>query len=1126
MGVPAFYRWLAEKYPLVVVDVIEEEPVVIEGIAIPVDTSKPNPNNIEFDNLYLDMNGIIHPCFHPEDRPAPSTFDEVFQCMFDYIDRLFVMVRPRKLLYMAIDGVAPRAKMNQQRSRRFRAAKDAADAAAEEERLRQEFDKEGRKLPPKLESQVCDSNVITPGTEFMAVLSIALQYYIHLRLNNDPGWRSIKVILSDANVPGEGEHKIMSYIRLQRNLPGYDPNTHHCLYGLDADLIMLALATHEVHFSILREIVFTPGQQDKCFLCGQMGHLAANCEGKAKRKFGEFDEKSDDTTVAKKPYQFLNIWTLREYLEYEMRFPNPTFEVDFERIVDDFIFMCFFVGNDFLPHMPTLEIREGAINLLLAVYKKELMVMGGYLTDGSQPNLSRIEHFIQAVGSYEDKIFQKRARLHQRQAERIKREKAQARRGDDAEPRVKPELLVPVTRFHGSRLASAPAPSPYQQAVSVYQSEIALSFSKQHELGHATTGHSVLDIKIKQSRASNGKGIHSRAQKVPRVSTEGATIGAAIVEAENSLETDIHENKEELKSKLKDILREKSDLFNSDKPDEDKVKLGEPGWKERYYEEKFSARTPDEIESLRKDVILKYTEGLCWVMHYYYEGVCSWQWFYPYHYAPFASDLKDLDKLEISFQLGSPFKPFNQLMGVFPAASSHAIPVHYRRLMTDPNSPIIDFYPTDFEVDMNGKRFAWQGIAKLPFIDEARLLSEIEKVEHTLTEEEARRNSIMFDMLFLTSSHPLSPYIFSLDNRCKQLSDKDRAEVKEKIDPKARPTCSGGMNGYLSLCSGDPCPHIFRSPIVGMEDIMNNQVLCAIYKLPDAHKHITQPPPGVIFPKKTVTLGDIKPAPALWHEDTGRKPWENGRQNPHRTISGRELGEAAHRLVVNSLQIKMDTIGFEQGRVPPSYDVGIIGASPYYSNGRQHSQDQRTRMDYSRHNERFGNPAVQNDSYRQFHASASTTHQQNETFVHPQYRRPPNPQYERSHWQSQPRGSSTHGFSSTHQNGGYGNYQQRPAAVQAPAGHSRGGYSGYGAYQSYGASQWAQQYDGHGGGWGHPPANHGGSGVGWGIPPAHQNGMSRGQAHSHQPPTNRYSALDRGAGRRAPGPPPRGYGNY
>ncbi|XP_038715665.1 5'-3' exoribonuclease 3-like isoform X2 [Tripterygium wilfordii] len=1089
MGVPAFYRWLAEKYPMVVVDVVEEEPVVIEGVKIPVDTSKSNPNDIEYDNLYLDMNGIIHPCFHPEDRPSPTTFDEVFQCMFDYIDRLFVMVRPRKLLYMAIDGVAPRAKMNQQRSRRFRAAKDAADTAAEEARLREEFEREGRKLPPKDNSQVVDSNVITPGTEFMAVLSIALQYYIHLRLNYDPGWKQIKVILSDANVPGEGEHKIMSYIRLQRNLPGYNPNTRHCLYGLDADLIMLGLATHEVHFTILREVVFTPGQQDKCFLCGQMGHLAADCEGKAKRKAGEFDEKSEEGVVAKKPYQFLNIWTLREYLEYEMRIPNTPFEIDLECIVDDFIFICFFVGNDFLPHMPTLEIREGAINLLLAVYKKEFRALGGYLTDGSKPNLSRVEHFIQAVGSFEDKIFQKRARLHQRQSERIKREKAQARRGDDAEPQFLPESLVPVARFHGSRLASGTTPAPYKQ-----------------------TGFG---------------GTPPSSHKVARLSSE-ASIGAALVEAENSLEIEVHGNKEELKAKLKGLLREKSDVFNSENPEEDKIKLGEPGWKERYYEEKFYANTPEELEKIRRDVVLKYTEGLCWVMHYYYEGVCSWQWFYPYHYAPFASDLKDLSELDISFELGSPFKPFNQLLGVFPAASAHALPVLYRKLMSDPNSPIIDFYPTDFEVDMNGKRYSWQGIAKLPFIDEERLLAEVEKIEHTLTEEEVRRNSIMLDMLFVLSSHPLSVSIYSLDNRSKQLTDQERANIKELI----KPELSGGMNGYISPCAGDTHPPIFRSPVERMEDIMDNQVICAIYRLPDAHKHITRPPPGVNFPKKTVEVGDLKPEPVLWHEDSGRKPWENGRkpwengrkpwengrkpwengrQNPKRILSGHQLGEASHRLVTNSLQLKGDRVGLgSHTRGPPLSHTAApyVPSVPSYSNfvyndlGRQ-AVVPPPRADYTRGNHhRSSNPNIPN-------------HYDN-GYERPYYSGPQLPyngshsQYQRNNLAASNSGRDNHprnayhppGFGQNDVTGYHPSHVQNISPGNGNYTHHQGGHRGYQTYQTPGAGNYQE--------WGNM------------MPPQAHHNFPRGHSHPHhQQGGNQYSALDRrGNTRRPPAPQP------
>ncbi|KRT81800.1 hypothetical protein AMK59_5282, partial [Oryctes borbonicus] len=149
MGVPAFFRWLSRKYPSVIAPCIEEKVKDFDGNPIKVDSSQPNPNGVEFDNLYLDMNGIIHPCTHPEDKPPPKDEDEMMVAIFECIDRLFRIVRPRKLLYMAIDGVAPRAKMNQQRSRRFRASKEVVEKVNDIARVRAELLLKGAYLPPE-----------------------------------------------------------------------------------------------------------------------------------------------------------------------------------------------------------------------------------------------------------------------------------------------------------------------------------------------------------------------------------------------------------------------------------------------------------------------------------------------------------------------------------------------------------------------------------------------------------------------------------------------------------------------------------------------------------------------------------------------------------------------------------------------------------------------------------------------------------------------------------------------------------------------------------------------------------------------------------------------------------------
>jgi 5'-3' exoribonuclease 2 len=428
MGVPAFFRWLSRKYPKIVSPVLEAPTKDVNGDDIPVDITQPNPNGEEFDNLYLDMNGIVHPCSHPEDRPPPRNEDEMMMEVFRYTDRVIAMVRPRKLLMIAVDGVAPRAKMNQQRSRRFRSAQEAEEKERKKEEAIAEVVAAGG-IVPEEEAKPWDSNVITPGTPFMDILASSLRYWVQYKLNNDPGWKNLKVIISDASVPGEGEHKIMEFIRSQRADPAHDPNTRHVLYGLDADLIMLGLATHEPYFRVLREDVFFQQNNGSCRNCGERGHFAADC-------MVVVEKKGPDKLAPPKPFIWLNVAILREYLEAELQIPGQQTPYDFERAVDDWVFIIFFVGNDFLPHLPSLDIREGAIDSLVALWKRNLDRQGGYITCDGTVDLARAQHMLDGLAEQEESIFKRR---HGDEARRIVREADRARQRAERAPK-KPRL--------------------------------------------------------------------------------------------------------------------------------------------------------------------------------------------------------------------------------------------------------------------------------------------------------------------------------------------------------------------------------------------------------------------------------------------------------------------------------------------------------------------------------------------------------------------------------------------------------------------------------------------------------------------------------------------------------------
>ena len=304
MGVPGFFAWILKKYKTT--DIIKDI----------CDTKSSNKKV-----FYLDKNCLIHPeCFEVlkfmiDTQDINKLEKTMYARVISYLDFLINKVNPDEV-YLAVDGVAPMAKMNQQRKRRFRSGDDRD--------LRNSILKKYGKKTTEIWNNTC----ITPGTVFMERLHNEILKYIKSN-------KKVKITYSSYHTPGEGEHKILQDIKDRKN-----EDNVNIIYGLDADLIFLALASQQENIYLLREK-------------SQFG------SSKAKK------EKIND--IVKDVYHdlsYVNIDNLKKYINDQM---NTNTNSDHD-LSNDFIFICYLLGNDFLPHLPSIDIKTGGLDLLIKCY--------------------------------------------------------------------------------------------------------------------------------------------------------------------------------------------------------------------------------------------------------------------------------------------------------------------------------------------------------------------------------------------------------------------------------------------------------------------------------------------------------------------------------------------------------------------------------------------------------------------------------------------------------------------------------------------------------------------------------------------------------------------------------------
>ena len=433
----------------------------------------------------------------------------------------------------------------------------------------------------------------------MARLTRQLKYFINKKISEDVDWQGAEIVLSGHEVPGEGEHKIMEYIRLAKAQPDYNANIRHCLYGLDADLIMLGLLSHDPHFCLLREEV----------------------------TFGRASQKKSKE-LEHQNFYLMHLCIVREYLELEFQeLKEPSvleFPFDMERVIDDFILMAFFVGNDFLPNLPNLHINEGALALMFKVYKSVLPKAGGYINERGVINMMRLALLLEELSHVEYRFFESESAdeswFKGKRMEKVDvMEKGGRRRkkGPLSISSSQKDLFKQVKKYVSSRINDPTLPKTsfeFPPNLNARDRKFIQELAEDLHLQWKSVANDEGDRHLQLDFPSKLQGDEDDED----VEDEEASIALLRV-------IKCYDN-----AKIVDVTAEEVQE-QVDKKYEEKFQT----WKDKYYKNKFEWGLENETE-MRK-LTENYVQGLQWVLYYYYRGVASWPWFYGYHYSPMIS---------------------------------------------------------------------------------------------------------------------------------------------------------------------------------------------------------------------------------------------------------------------------------------------------------------------------------------------------------------------------------------------------------------------------------------------------------------------------------------------------------